>query len=250
VKSSEATTLIRTPLIEWARPQSWCDLGCGRGTFTTALAHSLARGSIIYAVDFDERALTEIPDHCDGVEIRKIVGDLRSPSLRLPAADGILMANTLHFIQEQQLLLKRLLSVTGLFLIVEYERSKPNRWDLTPSTSRGSANSPPRKGWNEWRNWRLDRRYWWHHVLGARRTHRNIMRKVRCGEIDHYADSRVFRLYKQQLTTDMETARAILSCKLCPSLAFVPPSQVPLRGVLELSCTLSTPINTQRLHGY
>jgi ubiquinone/menaquinone biosynthesis C-methylase UbiE len=132
MKISEATTLIRTPLIEWARPQSWCDLGCGRGTFTTALAHSLARGSIIYAVDFDERALTEIPDHCDGVEIRKIVGDLRSPSLRLPAADGILMANALHFIQEQQLLLRRLLSVTGRFLIVEYERSKPNRWGPYP----------------------------------------------------------------------------------------------------------------------
>jgi Methyltransferase domain len=81
VKIGEATTLIGTPLIEWARPQSWCDLGCGRGTFIAALAHSLAPGSIIYAVDFDERALTEIPEHCDGVEIRKIVGDLRSSTL-------------------------------------------------------------------------------------------------------------------------------------------------------------------------
>jgi hypothetical protein len=39
----------------------------------------------------------------------------------------ILMANTLHFIQKQQKLMRRLLSVADRFLIVEYERSKPNR---------------------------------------------------------------------------------------------------------------------------
>ena len=54
------------------------------------------------------------------------------PLFRLPAVDGILMANALHFIQEQQLLLRRLHSVTGRFLIVEYERSKPNRWGSYP----------------------------------------------------------------------------------------------------------------------
>ena len=38
------------------------------------------------------------------------------------------MANSLHFIQEQQLLLKRLLPLTDCFLIVEYERSMPSPW--------------------------------------------------------------------------------------------------------------------------
>jgi hypothetical protein len=42
MKVSDATALIRTPFIEWARPQSWCDLRCGSGTFTTALAQLLA----------------------------------------------------------------------------------------------------------------------------------------------------------------------------------------------------------------
>jgi hypothetical protein len=42
------------------------------------------------------------------------------------------MANSLHFIQEQQELIRRLLSVTDRFLIVEYERSKPNRWGPYP----------------------------------------------------------------------------------------------------------------------
>ena len=132
VKISEAAALIRTPLIEWARPQSWCDLGCGGGTFTMALAHLLAPGSTIHAVDLNQRALARVPGHYDGVEIRKTVGDIRSPSLRLPVADGILMANTLHFIQEQQGLLRRLLSVTDRFLIVEYEQTKPNPWRPYP----------------------------------------------------------------------------------------------------------------------
>jgi ubiquinone/menaquinone biosynthesis C-methylase UbiE len=132
MKITEAAALIRTPLIEWAQPQSWCDLGSGTGTFTVALAQLLAPGSTIYAVDFEQRALEQIPDQHDGVQICKIVGDLQSSSLRLPSVDGVLMANTLHFIQEQQLLLRRLLSVTDRFLIVEYERSKPNPWGPYP----------------------------------------------------------------------------------------------------------------------
>jgi ubiquinone/menaquinone biosynthesis C-methylase UbiE len=132
MKISQAAALIRTPLIEWVRPQDWCDLGCGTGTFTTALAALLAPGSTIHAVDLDQKALEEIPDRYDGIEIRKVLGDLRSSSLRLPSVDGILMANSLHFIQEQHLLLKRLLSVTDRFLIVEYERSRPNPWEPYP----------------------------------------------------------------------------------------------------------------------
>jgi ubiquinone/menaquinone biosynthesis C-methylase UbiE len=132
MKVTEAMALLRTPLIDWARPQSWCDLGSGAGTFTIALAHLLASGSTIHAVDFDPSPLQKIPDQHDGVEIRKIVGDLQSSSLRLPSVDGILMANTLHFIKEQETFLRRLLSVTKRFLIVEYERSRPNPWGPYP----------------------------------------------------------------------------------------------------------------------
>jgi SAM-dependent methyltransferase len=132
MKITEATALIRTPLIEWARPQSWCDLGSGSGTFTMALARLLLAGSTIYAVDLDPRVLKGIPRQRNGVEIRKIVMDLQSSTLRLPSVDGVLMANTLHFIQEQQLFLRRLLSVADCFLIVEYERIKPNPWGPYP----------------------------------------------------------------------------------------------------------------------
>jgi SAM-dependent methyltransferase len=132
MKIRQATALIRTPLIERVRPQNWCDLGCGTGTFTTALAELLAPGSTIHAVDLDQKALEKIPDRHDGVQIQTILGDLRSSSLRLPSVDGNLMANSLHFIREQHLLLRRLLSLTDLFLIVEYERSKPHPWGPYP----------------------------------------------------------------------------------------------------------------------
>jgi hypothetical protein len=132
MKISEATALIRTPIIGRAQPQSWCDLGCGSGTFTTALAQLLASGSTIHAVDLDQGALKRIPEQYHGVTIRKVLGDLRSSSLRLPAADGILMANSLHFIEDQHLFLKKLLSVTDRFLIVEYERSRPTPWGPYP----------------------------------------------------------------------------------------------------------------------
>ena len=132
MKITDAIALIRTPLIEWARPQSWCDLGSGSGTFTMALAQLLVPSSAIYAVDLDERALEGIPDQHNGVEIRKIVGALENSDSLLPSADGILMANTLHFIQEQQVFLRSLLSVADCFSIVEYERTKPNPWGPYP----------------------------------------------------------------------------------------------------------------------
>jgi len=132
MKIDEAAALIHTPLVEWGRPQTWCDLGSGRGTFTRALAQHLAAGSTVYAVDFDASALEGISERYKEVEIRKIVGDIESSPLRLPAVDGVLMANTLHFIREQQSLVKRLLTMTDRFIVVEYERSKPNRWGPYP----------------------------------------------------------------------------------------------------------------------
>jgi SAM-dependent methyltransferase len=133
MKIGEAIALIDSPRFDWTRPQAWCDLGCGSGTFTQALAQLLAAGSTIHAVDFDKRALAGVPDHCNGVEIRKTVGDISSPHLLLPSVDGILMANTLHFIREQAALLRRPRSVADRFLIVEYERANPNRWGPYPA---------------------------------------------------------------------------------------------------------------------
>jgi SAM-dependent methyltransferase len=132
MKIGEAIALIDSPRVEWTRLQSWCDLGCGSGTFTAALAHLLAAGSTIHAIDLDQRALAGMPDRYNQVEICKTAADIKNPHLLLPSVDGILMANTLHFIREQQAFLKRLRSVADRFLIIEYERLNPSRWGPYP----------------------------------------------------------------------------------------------------------------------
>jgi trans-aconitate methyltransferase len=128
----QAAALLRTPRVEWTQPQVWCDLGCGEGLFTRTLATLLAPGSTIYAVDRNQPALGRIPDERHGVTVRKILGDLNDDSLQLPSADGILMANVLHFIPEQENLLKRLRDVSERFLIVEYEQGQSSTWRPYP----------------------------------------------------------------------------------------------------------------------
>lgn len=93
-----------------------------------ALAQLLAPGSVIYAVDFDPKALQQIPNQFEGVTIRKVIADIESPSLRFPSVEGVLMANTLHFVKDPLVLLTKIVSVANRFCIVEYERSRPHRW--------------------------------------------------------------------------------------------------------------------------
>ena len=98
---ADATELIRIDKISGTRAQTWCDLGCGTGTFTLALATLLAPGSVIHAIDKDERSLARIPDWYQKVTIRKEVVDLNESDLSLAVLDGVLMANFLHFIKHQ-----------------------------------------------------------------------------------------------------------------------------------------------------
>jgi ubiquinone/menaquinone biosynthesis C-methylase UbiE len=128
----QAAALLRTPRIEWTRPQVWCDLGSGEGLFTLTLATLLAPGSTIYAVDRNQSALQRIPKEHHGASIRSIHGDLNSDRLQLPSADGILMANVLHFIPKQENLLKRLRDLSERFLIVEYEQGRSSTWRPYP----------------------------------------------------------------------------------------------------------------------
>ena len=53
---ADATELIRVDQIAGARAQTWCDLGCGTGTFTLAL-HQTPGGSHRKATDLSERLL-------------------------------------------------------------------------------------------------------------------------------------------------------------------------------------------------
>ena len=115
MKISEAIALIRNPLLEQNRIQSWCDLGCGTGTFTKALAQSLDSGSTILAVDMDSTALKAIPGRGSWSRNPKGVRRSEEPWSAPWTVDGILMANSLHFIQDQHLLIKKLLPLTNCF---------------------------------------------------------------------------------------------------------------------------------------
>ena len=118
-------------------PQLWLDLGCGTGLFTLALAGNLPPGSKIIAIDKDEKALTKIPATVNNVVIQTLAADFVYDALDVKEADGILMANSLHYVKDKETLLKKLISsmkTNGVFLIVEYDRHAGNQWVPYPLT--------------------------------------------------------------------------------------------------------------------
>lgn len=109
--------------------QHWADLGCGAGTFTYALATLLAPGSTIYAVDREIHLMT---NPYDEVTISFIEMDFVNNLHRLPDLHGILMANSLHFIESKKSFLqsvkKKLVLGDPRLLVVEYETNQSNPW--------------------------------------------------------------------------------------------------------------------------
>jgi len=121
----------------------WADLGAGTGTFTIALAGLLGPRGQVYAVERDARALAALHAlatdmHGDRARITILRGDFTGP-LELPALDGVLLANSLHFVPDEQqspLLARLALSVaaTGAILIVEYDNRPRSRWVPFPAS--------------------------------------------------------------------------------------------------------------------
>jgi len=126
----EAIDLIRFTLTK-EQIQIWADLGCGSGLFTRALASLLPEGSWIHAIDTDEKTIREIPDSYNGVRIEKSILDFTSNSIVFNQMDGIMMANSLHYVKEKEPFLKRMLEslkIDGYFLLVDYDMRRVNRW--------------------------------------------------------------------------------------------------------------------------
>jgi SAM-dependent methyltransferase len=110
---------------------TWADLGCGDGTFTVALAEVLAPGSVIHAMDVDASALRRIPASHQGVSITVYRGDFTSQPWPFGDLDGVLMANSLHFVRDQPAFVRvceSSLRGPRRFLIVEYDTSVSNPW--------------------------------------------------------------------------------------------------------------------------
>ena len=108
----------------------WADIGAGTGTFTRALRTLLRPGCRIYAVDSDPAAITALRKIGD--DVIAVRADF-SKTLELPEApvDGLLFANSLHFVPDAGVALSRLVELVkpgGRVVVVEYDRRSANPW--------------------------------------------------------------------------------------------------------------------------
>jgi SAM-dependent methyltransferase len=130
VDHADHVSLLRDGVV----PGAWADLGSGEGAFTLALADLLGADGSIVSVDKD-RARLEAQARAmrrrfprASVEYR--VADFTAP-LALPPLDGIVMANSLHFVNDKLPLLRRLRAALvpgGRFVLVEYDADRGNVW--------------------------------------------------------------------------------------------------------------------------
>ena len=110
----------------------WADVGCGDGIFTSAL-HTLIRPTgEIYAVDRDPAALDALVHHLTESYKDIVVHPVRADftrKLTLSSVDGIVMANSLHFVKEKAAALDRLVRLLrhgGRLIVVEYNTIRGN----------------------------------------------------------------------------------------------------------------------------
>ena len=126
--------LIRAA-VEAAGPGGpWADLGSGGGAFTLALADLLGPGATIYSVDRDRSSLSEqeraMRSRFPAVHVEYVHADFTRP-LDLPPLDGIVMANSLHYVKDKLPLVERIrgyLQPGGRFVLVEYNADHGNPW--------------------------------------------------------------------------------------------------------------------------
>ncbi|HSJ56716.1 MAG TPA: class I SAM-dependent methyltransferase [Anaerolineae bacterium] len=121
----------------------WADLGSGTGAFTLALAQLInpavpqSSGLCpleIYSIDRDAGALRtqkkRMSIHFPHLTVHYLTADFTRP-LDLPPLDGIVMANSLHFVRDKDPvlhLLRGYLRPGGRLLIVEYDTDRGNAW--------------------------------------------------------------------------------------------------------------------------
>ena len=167
-----------------ARGGVWADLGSGSGAFTLALAELLGAEGEIYSVDRDAGALREqeraMQARVPAARVHYIAADFTRP-LSLPPLDGIVMANSLHFLRDKENVLRALKAYLrpggsdapgtehrravgyalgdsgrgckppagGHFILVEYDTDQGNMWVPYPLSFRTWQASAPSVGFAE-----------------------------------------------------------------------------------------------------
>src|SRR5215831_1789021 len=127
-------------LIEKAVPKrsgTWADFGSGEGTFSRALVQLTGSESRLYAVDRDANALASLARwaRAEAPNLVTVVADysrsFELPGLEPPALDGMLFANSLHYVADQAAVLARLtrwLKPDGRAVFAEYDQRRATQW--------------------------------------------------------------------------------------------------------------------------
>jgi ubiquinone/menaquinone biosynthesis C-methylase UbiE len=112
----------------------WADFGSGDGAFTLALRDLAGADAQIYSIDKDKGRLQtqerEFERMFPNSKIQFVSTDF-TKQLDLSPLDGIVMANSLHYVKEQQAFLKAIrkyLKPQGKLVLVEYFIDKGNYW--------------------------------------------------------------------------------------------------------------------------
>lgn len=118
----------------------WADLGSGEGNFTLALRKLAGPEVTIYSVDSQIAKLREQEQHFaqvfPGTKIKYLEQDF-TDNVVLPLLDGIMMANSLHFVRRKNQFLESLTSMLkpgGKLLIIEYDTDSGNSFVPYPVT--------------------------------------------------------------------------------------------------------------------
>jgi ubiquinone/menaquinone biosynthesis C-methylase UbiE len=119
---------------------TWADLGAGTGAFTLALADLIGPHGVIHAIDRDRGALDELRSafvsSVPQAELRVRNADF-TRRLDLADLDGVVMANSLHFVEDKAAVLalvRGYLKRGGRLLVVEYDSDRGNAWVPHPFT--------------------------------------------------------------------------------------------------------------------
>jgi SAM-dependent methyltransferase len=112
----------------------WADFGSGTGAFTLALADLLGSAGLLYSIEKDGRALREqqgaMRSRFPEIRAEYLTADF-TRKLELPPLDGIVMANSLHFIRDKGpvlALMRGYLKPSGRFVLIEYNADHGNTW--------------------------------------------------------------------------------------------------------------------------
>lgn len=134
VEHADHVALIAGGTAGAAPRAGWLELGSGEGAFTLALADLLGPGASIVATDRDAGALRVLERNVRAAFSATIVETrVVDFAVSLPDGpfDGVLAANSLHFVRDRRATLTAIraaLAPAGRLVVVEYDADAGNQW--------------------------------------------------------------------------------------------------------------------------